>query len=237
MRAVYEAAARIDTRCKNLFDAEILETNSRPHDVDDRINRTDLMKRHILLWLAMYFALCCSQDTKDRQAARFHGFRKRRRFNQLTDVCHGTVFMMMVMMSRQRRRLLILRKQYAHIRCGYPLFLHRLGYYFIFPAPGQFPQFRSKMCKRYARLQECTEQHIAADAGKTVQVNCLHDDNPRKYSPPDPVYNGEATQSRRFILLARTPAPKPLSILTTETPAAQLLSIASNAVKPWNDAP
>ena len=39
------------------------------------------------------------------------------------------------------------------------------------------------------------------------------------------------------ILLAATAAPKPLSMLTTEIPAAQLFNIASNAASPLNDAP
>ena len=40
-----------------------------------------------------------------------------------------------------------------------------------------------------------------------------------------------------LIFAARTPAPKPLSILTTETPAAQLFSIAKSAAMPLNAAP
>ena len=43
--------------------------------------------------------------------------------------------------------------------------------------------------------------------------------------------------SIRLIRLARKPAPKPLSILTTLTPLAQEFSMDNNALKPPNEAP
>ena len=41
----------------------------------------------------------------------------------------------------------------------------------------------------------------------------------------------------RFIRLAANPAPKPLSMLTTVTPAAQELSMPKSAAMPWKLAP
>lgn len=41
----------------------------------------------------------------------------------------------------------------------------------------------------------------------------------------------------RFITLARYPAPKPLSIFTTQTLGEQLLSMPSKAARPWKLAP
>ena len=49
-------------------------------------------------------------------------------------------------------------------------------------------------------------------------------------------YTGRPCQSL-FISAAAKPAPKPLSIFTTVTPAAQEFSIASNADRPWKLAP
>ena len=46
-----------------------------------------------------------------------------------------------------------------------------------------------------------------------------------------------AGRYRRLIMCARYPAPKPLSIFTTETPEAQLLSIPSSAASPPKAAP
>src|SRR5919106_4796991 len=42
---------------------------------------------------------------------------------------------------------------------------------------------------------------------------------------------------RRFISVAAAAAPKPLSMLTTVRPAAQELSIAKSAARPWKLAP
>lgn len=49
-------------------------------------------------------------------------------------------------------------------------------------------------------------------------------------SPPGGIYT-------RFMRLAANPAPKPLSMLTTVTPAAQELSIPNNAASPLKLAP
>lgn len=50
------------------------------------------------------------------------------------------------------------------------------------------------------------------------------------------VYHQEVIYTR-FIRLAANPAPKPLSILTTVTPAAQELSIPNKAASPLKLAP
>jgi len=51
----------------------------------------------------------------------------------------------------------------------------------------------------------------------------------------DEVY--EKAYFSRLIMLARYPAPKPLSMLTTQTPLAQLLSMVSRADRPLKLAP
>ena len=35
-------------------------------------------------------------------------------------------------------------------------------------------QLRRQIILRYPGLQKCPQEHIAADAGKTIQINCLH---------------------------------------------------------------
>ena len=97
------------------------------------------------------------------------------------------------------------------------LHLHR-----ITALDGKFRKLGAQMRLRHARRQKGAEQHVAADARETIEINRFHIHSP---------------QRRWLILLASTPAPKPLSMLTTLTPAAQLLSIAKRAVTPWNAAP
>ena len=64
-------------------------------------------------------------------------------------------------------------------------------------------------------------QHVTRGTHAAIDIQTLHD-------PLPPVW---------LIIDARYPAPKPLSILTTETPDAQELSIDSSADNPPNDAP
>ena len=71
--------------------------------------------------------------------------------------------------------------------------------------------------QRRACVDQRAEQHVAADAGRAVQ-------------PAD------HRCAPRAMRAARTPAPKPLSMLTTPTPGAQPLSIASSAATPPNEA-
>jgi hypothetical protein len=49
--------------------------------------------------------------------------------------------------------------------------------------------------------------------------------------------NDEMDYFSLLIMLAMQPAPKPLSMFTTDTPPAQLLSIANKAATPWKLAP
>ena len=78
-------------------------------------------------------------------------------------------------------------------------------------------------------LKKSGGQHVAGSAHAAVYVESLHS---KSSFPVPPVL-----ASIWLILLARNPAPKPLSMLTTDTPAAQELSMDSSADTPPNDAP
>ena len=62
---------------------------------------------------------------------------------------------------------------------------------------------------------ERPERHVAADSRKAVEIGNLH----------------------RFTICAKYPAPKPLSIFMTATPAAHEFNIASSAASPPKLAP
>ena len=68
-----------------------------------------------------------------------------------------------------------------------------------------------------ARIEECCEEHVAGDPADAIQVNV-----PRHGS-------GTAARAMRAAIV---PAPKPSSMPTTASPAAQEHSIAFNAVLP-----
>ena len=79
--------------------------------------------------------------------------------------------------------------------------------------------------ERRTGADQGAEHHVAADAGRRVE-------------PRDAVVSGHArTSARRATRAAKTPAPKPLSMLQTVTPGAQELSIASSAARPPYDVP
>ena len=68
---------------------------------------------------------------------------------------------------------------------------------------------------RHAGVDQRAQKHVAAQPGKRVQISCL-----------------QILHLNRLMIAANRPAPKPLSIFTTPTPAAQLFSMASSADRP-----
>ncbi len=78
----------------------------------------------------------------------------------------------------------------------------------------------------HAGADERAEQHVAAGARGRV--------DPTDHEPVPGADVGAALRATRA---ANTPAPKPLSMLTTVTPGAHELSIASSAATPPNEAP
>ena len=73
-----------------------------------------------------------------------------------------------------------------------------------------------------AGVQQRAQQHVAREAGDGVHV-----EEPGHRAPP----------AARAMRAAIVPAPKPSSMFTTATPAAQEVSIASSADTPPNEAP
>ena len=71
------------------------------------------------------------------------------------------------------------------------------------------------------QLTQGAHHHVAGRAHIAFQIQCLHSSNPLIW----------------LIMLARYPAPKPLSIFTTDTPLAQLFSMDSRADRPPKLAP
>ncbi len=84
----------------------------------------------------------------------------------------------------------------------------------------KFAQFADDNFGRHAKVEEETEEHIAGNAGKGVEIKGLH-----------------AAPRARRMRAAAAAAPKPLSILTTVTPAAQELSMPRRGARPLKAAP
>ena len=82
-------------------------------------------------------------------------------------------------------------------------------------------------------VEERGGHHVARCAGSAVKVEGGHEREAFGFR-----MLSSAVDCRRWLIFeARTAAPKPLSMLTTLTPAAQELIIASSAASPSNAAP
>ena len=62
-------------------DTQKLETNGRPANVDDRIDRANLMKMHPIDWGAMDVGLRLRHELEDRKRTDLHCIWQRRRLN------------------------------------------------------------------------------------------------------------------------------------------------------------
>lgn len=72
-------------------------------------------------------------------------------------------------------------------------------------------------------VEERPNHHVPADAAKNIEIKRPHEMSPRWASA--------------LICEAANPPPNPLSMLVTVTPLPQLVSIPSNAAKPFIAAP
>ena len=79
-----------------------------------------------------------------------------------------------------------------------------------------------------AGAEEGAEQHVAAGAGGRVDPDG---------HPSVPSCGPAGAPTRRAMRAAATPAPYPLSMLTTVTPGAQELSMPRRAARPPKEAP
>ena len=99
------------------------------------------------------------------------------------------------------------------------------------------------------KVEQRSDQHVSRDAATALQIEgpahpCLQTPKLPQHSIPEP---SRASATKPLPAPHRTPtwsmraawqpAPKPLSMLTTETPLAQLLSMARSAATPPSDAP
>ena len=68
MRAADRTAAHIDWRGEHALDLEIVQAYRRTDDIDDRVDRTDLMEMNLLRRLPVDFALSPRHGLENRQA-------------------------------------------------------------------------------------------------------------------------------------------------------------------------
>src|SRR5690606_27993439 len=108
--------------------------------------------------------------------------------------------------------------------------------------------------ERHAAVEQRGERHIAGNSGEAIEISCFHNfsatdelwslifvlancENSFHLCHPCPCHPCPSVAIPLIMEAANAAAPKPLSILTTATPLAQVLSIPSSAATPPKLAP
>ena len=179
------------------------------------------MKVNFLHTFAVHTAFRLRDEAVHAEHIVPHALRQRAGAHDRFNIRHRVV--MMVLMVMLVFALFLTVHHHAQVRARDAALDRPLGAKFHTRQP-QPVQLGDKRAAVVQQLQKRRRQHIARRAHRAVQIECFH------------------RVSSRFaciwlMRLARKPAPKPLSMFTTDTPLAHELSIASSAATPPNDAP
>ena len=175
MRTAHEAAADIDAACIDLGDAEHVKADGNAADVHDGIGRADFMERNLVSGDAMHMTLGLGEHLEDAERNRLGAIRERRALNHRTNIAHRTmmvVLMMLVVLTKLWTRLRFL---HFHINvCGCDAVLSNLrNLEFALLHDGELCKLATKDMFVHARRQERPEQHVAAQAGKCIEIDCF----------------------------------------------------------------
>ena len=177
------------------------------------------MKVNFLHTFAVHAAFRLRDEAVHAEHIVPHALRQRAGAHDRFNIRHRVVMMVFV---RMLFALFLTVHGHAQVRARDAALDRPLGAKFHARQP-QRVQLGNKSVAVVQQLQQRRRQHIARRAHRAVQIECFH------------------RVSSRFCIwlmrLARKPAPKPLSMFTTDTPLAHELSIASSAATPPNDAP
>ena len=155
-----------------------------------------------------------------RPDVRPHLFRHRQVPDQMADLLHAAVVMVVLMvMVVVMVTLCMAVHRHGDVGAG-DAALFRLLPVIGHAGDPQAVEPLHKLLRLGQQLQQGRRQHISGSAHAAVQIQGPH-----------------FFTSMWLIMLARYPAPKPLSMFTTDTPLAQEFSIDSRADTPPKDAP
>ncbi len=218
MRAQDGPAPDRDRRGADAIRRELVQEQTDAGDVGDRVVGADLVEVDLADRPAVRPGLGVGERLIDRAGVREHRRGQGEGADDREDVGEAA----MAVMARSLRSVTFF---YAvegdgHMGPEDALVLGRDG-----PDPdagqGQVVHRREEALRVGRKLVERGHQHVARRAAGEVEIEYAH-------ARASPTW---------LIMLARQPAPKPLSMLTTLTPLAHELSIESRAASPPNDAP
>ena len=210
MSGVDETARQRQRRAHHALHAEQLEAGEHAHHVDDGVDAAQLVQVDAVAGSAVDGGLHFPEAPEDGAGAALDGGRDRARLQQ------GGNFRQM---------------PFGGVVGDPDLDLQRADAGLLHPLRAELEAREMQVGQALPQLRlgdaggkQRAQQHVAADAGDAVDVGDGH------RAPP-------AATIWRTMAAAISAAPKPLSIFTTATPAAQELSIASSAAPPPRCAP
>ncbi len=127
--------------------------------------------------------------------------------------------------------VMVMMQLHSHVGCGYAALGDLPQRQFELVPDAELTKPGPERLKVGARINERPQRHISAYPRKAVEIGYSHRLLLALSLFRDYLLSGA------LITCARYPAPKPLSMLTTLTPAAQELSIESSAARPPKLAP
>ena len=237
MRAHHRAAPDIDGRRDDLVRPSPIEEPARRHDVRHRVHRADFVEMYLADFPSVRPRLRLGEQRVDLAHAARDVRRQRKSVDDRQHVIERTVLVAMrlmlvvvtfvamvvmmitVMVFFARRALLVAVHEDREMRRGDAAFRKRTRLEDD-ARNADGVELRESPLPVAHEFQERTRDHVAGRTHLAVEIKCLH-----FFAP---IW---------LIRLARNPAPKPLSMFTTLTPAAHEFSIARSAVTPPKAAP
>ncbi len=188
--------------------AQPVQADAGARDVDDGIDRPDLVEVHLVRRRPMDGSLGLGETREHLFAPGERWCGEIAAAENLEHVFEVPVRMGCALIEND-----------AHLRRCDAMTRHR-GLLEPVALEGQARQDGADVRERNAEIDERAQRHVTGDAGGTIEDQGLH----------------EASRPRRYIAAAAA-APKPLSMLTTVTPTAQLFNMPSSAARPPKLAP
>ena len=182
MRAAYEAAADIDAARIDFGDTEHVEADRDAADVHDGICRADFMKRDLVSGVSVHMALRLGEHFEDAKRNRLRTIRKGRALDHRSDIAHrammmDVMIMMVVICEVMEWHGITCRRFLVHFdinicRRNAVLFdLRDLELALLHD--GELRELTAKDMFIHARREERPEQHVAAQAGKCIEIDCF----------------------------------------------------------------
>ena len=186
-----------------------LERPRGADDVHDGVQRPDLVEMDLLEGGAVHLGLAAAQELEGGERAPEHARGKPSPFQHAADLGVVAVGLGFLGAHVEKERIEAVALHEGRGECES---LERKG-----------AKVPLDLGQRSAQRDQRTQDHVAARAADAVEVDDAHVSLPGR--------------ERSAMTPAAYPAPNPLSMFTTVTPAAQELSIARRAARPPKEAP